>query len=37
MMREEQKKANRKLALILVSVVLVFFFGIMVKMTLLGK
>lgn len=34
---EEQKKANRKTALILVSVVLVFFVGFMAKMALLGK
>lgn len=34
---EEQKKANVKMALILVSVVLVFFVGFMVKMAFLSK
>ncbi len=37
MKSQEQKKANLKMALILVSVVLVFFFGFMAKMVLLGK
>jgi len=37
MKSQEQKKANVRMALILVSVVLVFFFGFMVKMVLLGK
>jgi len=37
MTREEQKKANLKTALILVSVVLVFFVGFMAKMAFLGK
>lgn len=36
-MRPEQKKANVKTGLILVSVVLVFFVGFVVKMALLGK
>lgn len=34
---EEQKKANVRMGLILLSVVLVFFFGFMAKMILLGK
>lgn len=33
---EEQKKANLRLALILLSVVLVFFFGFILKMALLA-
>ena len=33
----EQKKSNIRMALILLSVVLVFFFGFMAKMVLLGK
>ncbi len=37
MKSQEQKKANLKMALILLSVVLVFFFGFMAKMVLLGK
>ncbi|MDP1656996.1 MAG: cytochrome oxidase small assembly protein [Hylemonella sp.] len=37
MKSQEQKKANVRMALILVSVVLVFFFGFMAKMVLLGK
>lgn len=37
MKTQEQKKANIRMALILVSVVLVFFFGFMAKMVLLGK
>ena len=36
-MTPEQKKNNLRLALILVSVVAVFFFGIFVKMVLLGR
>jgi hypothetical protein len=36
-MTPEQKKSNLRLALILASVVAVFFFGFMVKVTLLGK
>ena len=35
-MSPEQKKSNLRLALILVSVVAVFFFGIFSKMVLLG-
>jgi hypothetical protein len=34
---EEQKKANMKMALILVSVVLIFFVGFMARMAWLGK
>ena len=34
---EEQKKANLRLGLILASVALVFFFGFLAKMVLLGK
>lgn len=34
---EEQKKANLRTALILLSVVLVFFVGFMAKMAWLGK
>ena len=37
MTSEEQKKANRKTALILVSVVLVFFVGFVARMAWLGK
>ncbi|MEA3394225.1 MAG: cytochrome oxidase small assembly protein [Pseudomonadota bacterium] len=37
MKSQEQKKANVRMALILLSVVLVFFFGFMAKMVLLGK
>ena len=33
---EEQKKANLKMGLVLLSIVLVFFFGFMVKMWLLS-
>ncbi|MES2633136.1 MAG: cytochrome oxidase small assembly protein [Pseudomonadota bacterium] len=33
---EEQKKSNRRLGLILASVVAVFFFGFMAKMVLLS-
>ncbi len=36
-MTPEQKKANLKTGLILVSVALVFFVGFMAKMILLGK
>lgn len=36
-MNAEQKKNNLRLALILVSVVAVFFCGFIVKVTLLGK
>lgn len=36
-MSPEQKKSNLRLALILASVVAVFFFGIFVKMVLLGR
>ena len=36
-MTPEQKKANAKTGLILLSVVLVFFVGFMAKMALLGK
>ena len=36
MTREEQKKANLKLALVLASVVLIFFVGFMVRMAWLG-
>ncbi len=36
-MTPEQKKANVKTGLILLSVVLVFFLGFMAKMALLGK
>ena len=36
-MREEQKKANRKTGLILASVALVFLFGFVIKMVLLGR
>lgn len=36
-MPPEQKKANVKTGLILLSVVLVFFVGFMAKMVLLGK
>jgi hypothetical protein len=35
-MNAEQKKANRRLGLILVSVAVVFFAGFMAKMILLG-
>ena len=35
-MNTEQKKANRRLGLILMSVALVFFAGFMAKMILLG-
>jgi len=34
---EEQKKANVKTALILLTVVLVFFLGFMARMTWMGK
>ena len=34
---EEQKKSNRRLALILASIALVFFLGFLGKMLLLGK
>ena len=34
---EEQKKSNFQTAMILLSVVLVFFLGFMVKMIMLGK
>ena len=34
---DDQRKANRKLALILASVALVFFLGFMTKMVLLGR
>ena len=34
---EEQKKTNSKTALILLTVVLVFFLGFMARMTWLGK
>lgn len=34
---EEQKKANRKMGLILLSVVLIFFLGFMARMAWLGK
>jgi len=34
---QEQKKTNLRTGLILLSVVLVFFFGFMAKMVLLGK
>jgi hypothetical protein len=37
MMNTEQKKSNLRLALILASVVAVFFCGFIIKMTLLGK
>ena len=36
-MTPEQKKANRKTALILASVALVFFLGFMVKMVVLSR
>jgi hypothetical protein len=36
-MRDEQKKANLKTGLILASVALVFLFGFVVKMVLLGR
>ena len=36
MATEEQKKANRRLGLILVTVALAFFIGFIVKMALLG-
>jgi flagellar basal body-associated protein FliL len=36
-MNAEQKKANRRLGLILVSVAVVFFAGFMAKMVLLGR
>ncbi|MBG6071960.1 MULTISPECIES: cytochrome oxidase small assembly protein [unclassified Polaromonas] len=36
-MKPEQKKSNLRLALILVSVVIVFFFGFMAKMIFLGR
>jgi hypothetical protein len=36
-MNAEQKKANRRLGLILMSVALVFFAGFMAKMILLGR
>lgn len=36
-MTEDQKKTNLRLALILLSVVVVFFIGIFVKTLLLGK
>jgi hypothetical protein len=35
-MTPEQKKANRKMALILASVAIVFFVGFMVKMAMTG-
>lgn len=35
-MTPEQRKGNRRLALILLSVVLVFFVGFMVRMVVLG-
>jgi len=34
---DDRKKANRRLALILASIALVFFVGFMAKMVLLGK
>ena len=34
---DAQRKANRRLALVLVSVALVFFLGFMTKMVLLGR
>lgn len=34
---EDQKKANLRMGLILASVVLVFFFGFMIKMALLSS
>jgi len=37
MSNPEQKKANLRLGLILLSVVVVFFVGFMVKMIVLGK
>jgi hypothetical protein len=36
-MNAEQKKANRRLGLILMSVAVVFFVGFMAKMILLGR
>jgi hypothetical protein len=36
-MTPEQKKSNRKMGLILASIALVFFLGVMVKMVVLGK
>ena len=36
-MNDAQKKANRRLGLILLSVALVFFAGFMAKMVLLGR
>ena len=36
-MKPDQKKNNLRLALILVSVVIVFFFGFMAKMIFLGR
>ena len=36
-MTPEQKKNNRRLALIMASIALVFFIGFMVKMTLLSQ
>jgi len=36
-MNADQKKANRRLGLILMSVALVFFAGFMAKMILLGR
>ena len=36
-MTPEQKKANLRMALILASVVAVFFIGFMVRMTFLGR
>jgi hypothetical protein len=36
-MTPEQKKSNLRMALILASVVVVFFFGIIVKVVLLGR
>jgi len=37
MKSEEQKRANRRTALILVSVVAVFFFGFMLRMAFFAK
>ena len=37
MNREEQRRANVRLGLILASVAVVFFIGFMVKMVLLGR
>jgi hypothetical protein len=36
-MNNDQKKSNRKTGLILMSIALVFFFGFVLKMVLLGK